>query len=198
MPVESNFHIVINQQGSLQKNDLTNLNRQQSNHFWHRPGYTTTVFGNGRRVPPRWSSCLYHLPASPSSTSNSTSARGLFPVDRSGAPPSHRSSSHARFLAINSRMSGGLPVFCLQSLKHIRLGQLEEHQAGFGDTVLAPLGNGTDGHFAQFGNLGTAAEGIDNFGWCDHSAHSLACLDLINQGCLANDCLGCLTYEYTC
>lgn len=74
----------------------------------------------------------------------------------------------------NFHASGGIPVFCLQSLKHIRLGQLKEHQAGFGDTVLTPLRNGAGGHFAQFGNLGAAAEGVNNFGWCDHSAANLS------------------------
>lgn len=72
------------------------------------------------------------------------------------------------------RASGSLPVFCIQSLKYIRPGQLKEHQAGFRNAVIAPLRNGADSDFTQFGNLGAAAEGVDNFRGCIHSAANLS------------------------
>jgi hypothetical protein len=53
------------------------------------------------------------------------------------------------------------------------------------------LGNGAGGHFAQFGNLGAAAEGVNNFGVCIHSAH-LSMLNRKNATPLTKYCLVCL------
>lgn len=82
------------------------------------------------------------------------------------------------------RASDSLSVFCLQSLEYIRLGQLKEHQTGFRDTVIAPLGDGADGDFAQFGNLSAAAERVDNFRGCIHSAANLSRLKPKNSSSL--------------
>lgn len=66
-------------------------------------------------------------------------------------------------LMADSLISGCLFIFINRvSLKHIRPGQLQEHQAGRRDSIHTPLGYGLWRYFANLRHRGSSAERVNN------------------------------------